>query len=194
MVVHSFEKEMEAALRDYFGKIKDPGFFAEFYSCTAPEYLNEIRNGNFVIHRSDHLDYSFFKRNYGYEMPEVLKAYYSYAHPQVAGYHRLTPFKTEAIILYSSISRKRFSGLISDADYWKKYGIIDIEKYIPIGYVTYNESSVVLERDTGRVFVEFGFAEDPADDEEGKLYPTPLAEDLMTFIREIEPYGLRRGE
>lgn len=174
MVVHSYEKEMEAALREYFGKIKDPGFFAEFYSCTAPEYLNEIRNGNFVIHRSDELDYSFFKRNYGYEMPEVLKAYYSYAHPQVAGYHSLNPFKTEAIILYSSISRERFSGLISYADYWKEYGIIDIEKYIPIGYVTYNESSVVLERDTGRVFVEFGFAEDPADDEEGKLFPLRL--------------------
>ncbi len=190
-MVHSYEKEMEAALSEYFGKIKDYSDFAGYYSDTDPEYINEIRNGNFVIHRSSALDYSFFKRNYGYEMPEVLKAYYSYAHPPVIGHHRLNPFEREAIILYSSINRERFAGLISAADYWKKYGI---EKYIPIGYVTYNGSAVVLERDTGRVFVEFGFAEDPADDEDGKLYPTPLAEDLMTFIRETEPYGLGVSE
>lgn len=193
-MVNSYEKEMEAALRYYFGKIKSPGFFSGFYSYTDPEYLNEIRNGNYVIRRSADLDFSFFKRNYGYEMPEVLKAYYNYTHPSVTGYHRLNPFKTEAVILYSTINRETFAGLISAADYWKEYGTIDIEKYIPIGYVTYNESFVVLERDTGRVFVEFGFAEDPADDEEGKLYPTPLAEDLMAFIRETEPYGLGANE
>ena len=54
--------------------------------------------------------------------------------------------------------------------------MIDIEKYFPIGTVTYNGSAIVLERKTGNVFVEYGLAEDPTDDKEGELYPLPLSD------------------
>lgn len=183
-------------MREYFGKIQNHGFFAEFYSNTAPEYINEVRNGRFVIRREKELDFSFFAQRYGYEMPEILKTYYSYCHPPIIGSHSLSPYKTEVMTLYSTMRRDCFGELISAAEYWEKYDVIDVEKYVPIGSVSYNDSFVVLERASGRIFVEFGFAENPADDAEGKLYDVPLAEDLETFICEIEPpqpsrYALR---
>lgn len=90
--------------------------------------------------------------------------------------------------MYSAINPNCIDNLSTDIEFWKKYNLIDIEKYFPIGTVTYNGCYIVLERKTGHILVEYGFAENPADDKEGELYPLPLADSLYSFIRELEPY------
>ena len=133
-------------------------------------------------------NFNALSQKYNIEIPQIINEYYSYWHPFIAGQHKNNPHKKETLILYSAINPNCIDNLSTDIEFWKKYNLIDIEKYFPIGTVTYNGCYIVLERKTGHILVEYGFAENPADDKEGELYPLPLADSLYSFIRELEPY------
>ena len=183
------ERHLYDAMREYYSKIKDYTFFAEEPISDIPDsILREYMKGNYLIKKKNKDNFNALTQKYNTEVPEIVKEYYSYCHPFIAGQHKNNPHKTESLFLYSAVNPNLVDALSKDIGYWVEYNTINIEEYFPIGWVGYNESSIVLERKTGHILVEYGFAENPADDKEGELWPLPLADSLYSFIRELEPY------
>ena len=183
------KRSITNAMKEYYSKIKDYSFFSPDYFTDIPSMVLEgYKKGNYLIKKDIEEDFDIISQKFNIEVPEIVKEYYSYWHPFIAGQHKNSPYKTEAIVLYSAINPNIIENLTEDINFWKKYNLIDMDKYFPIGTVTYVGTYVILERKTGHIFVEYGFAEDPANDKEGELYPTPLAKSLSSFICELEPY------
>ena len=174
------EKKMLSALHSYYAQVRDPERFA--HCKYEPEYAEQIRQGNYVFPRKEKTDTAAFRQRFGYEMPEILQAYFSVYHPVVSGFHPRSPYLHDAIVLHSSFSQG-LQNVLDDAAVWgDKYHAIDIEQYIPIGDISYFGSLVLMERMTGRIYIE------DDDDIDGVVCPEPLAEDLITFIQEIRVY------
>ena len=183
------KKSITNAMKEYYSKIKDYSFFApDYFDAISQEILDGYKTGNYLIKKNSTENFDIISEKFNIEVSEEIKEYYSYCHPFIAGQHKISPYKTEAIILYSAINPNIIDNLVKDIEFWIKYNLIDIDKYFPIGTITYIGSYVVMERKTGHIYVEYGFADDPADDKEGELYPIPLAKSLSSLICELEPY------
>lgn len=183
------KKSITNAMKEYYSKIKDYSFFSPDYFDVIPQVVLEgYKTGNYLIKKNSIENFDIISEKFNVEVPEEIKEYYSYCHPFIAGQHKKSPYKTEAIILYSAINPNVIDNLVKDIEFLIKYNLIDIDKYFPIGTITYVGTYVVMERKTGRIYVEYGFAENPADDKEGELYPIPLAKSLSSLICELEPY------
>ncbi len=183
------EKSIKNAMEEYYAKIKDCSFFFPDYFDVIPSTVLEgYKMGKYLIRKDAKEDFGIIFQKFNIEVPEIIKDYYSYYHPFIAGQHRNSPHKKESIILYSAINPNIVENLIKDIEFWEKYNLIDKDKYFPIGTITYVGSYVVMDRKTGEIYVEYGFAENPANDKEGELYPIPLADSLSSFICELEPY------
>ncbi len=183
------EKSITTAMKEYYAKIKDYSFFSpDFFDVVPSKVLDSYKKGQYLIKKDSKEIYEIITRKFHIEVPEIIKNYYSYYHPFISGQHKNNPHKTETIILYSAINPDIVGNLVKDFEFWEKYNLIDIERYFPIGTITYVGSYVVMDRKNGEIYVEYGFAEDPADDKEGELYPIPLANSLPSLICELDPY------
>lgn len=176
------------AMTQYFGKIRSSAYFAvteQELASFDPTLYAAVMRGQYLIPRDDTPDFNAFTRKYGFPLPEALCAYYSVFHPCVTGDHPRNPHRRETVVL-NSVLRHDFHALFRDMDFWAEY---DPQRlYIPIGSITYNGSFLLYKRETGQIFVEFPFADDPADDEDGKLWEEPLADSLADFIAALVPY------
>lgn len=174
------EKKMLSALHSYYAQVRGPERFA--HCKCGSEYAEQIRQGNYVFPRKEKTDTAAFRQRFGYEMPEILQAYFSVYHPEVSGFHPHSPYCHDAIILHSSFSQG-LQDILHDAALWRDtYHAIDMEQYIPIGCISYFGSLVLMERMTGHIYVE------DDDNKDGVVYPGPLAEDLITFIQDMRVY------
>lgn len=176
------------AMQHYFNKIQSPSYFAvteRERSRFDPALYAQVMRGNYLIPRGDTPDFDAFAKKYGFPLPEALRAYYSVFHPSVVGDHPNNPHCRETLGLVS-VLRRDLDTLFRDMDFWAEYD--PQRQYVPIGCVSYSGCCLLFQRETGRIFVEFPFAEDPADDEDGKLWPEPLSNSLADFIAELVPY------
>lgn len=185
MAIFNFsELKMQFALSKYFSKGKaTPQYINLCLLECDPKYENEVRLQNWFFPREENLDFSFFKKIYGYEMPNILKAYYSICHVDVAGFHKNSPYD-EGISLGSTL-RDDSDKLFYFCDPKGFTDKIDISKYITIGAGgTYSSYFVVMERDTGRIFIEYYDDYDVASEHIKYIF---LADSLTKFIMELEP-------
>ena len=121
-------------------------------------------------------------------MPNILKAYYSICHVDVAGFHKNSPYKNEGISLGSTL-RDDSDKLFFFCDPAGFTDIIDISKYITIGAGgPYSCHFVVMERDTGRIFIEYYDDDDVASEHIKYIF---LADSLTKFIMELDPPNFR---
>lgn len=174
------ELKMQSALGKYFSKINVTPDYIEFCLHEAePRYANDIRLSRLFFPREKKLDFSFFKELLGYEMPNILKAYYSVCHVDVRGYHKNAPDNTDEIILGSTVTDKLFEWF--DKKNFK-FDDFDTDKYIPIGITGYCYSYVFMERDTGHILIE-----DYDENDDSIRFFTFLSDSLTKFIGELEP-------
>lgn len=183
------EFKMQLALSKYFSKVKaTPEYINLCLSECDPRYENEVRQCNWLFPREEKLDFSFFKKIYGYEMPNILKEYYSICHVNVAGFHKNSPYKNEGIGLGSTLTDDS-EKLFFFCDPKSFTDIIDISKYITIGVGgSYMCQFVVMERDTGRIFIEYYDDDDVASEHIKYIF---LSNSLTDFIKELKPPNFR---
>lgn len=176
------------AMQQYFSKIQSPSYFAlnvQRLAQSDSSLYAAVMRGQYLIPRDDTPDFDAFAQKYGFSLPDELCAYYSIFHPELLGGHPKNPHRTETLCL-NAVLRRDFDLLFRDMDFWAEY---DAQRqYIPIGGVTYNGSFLLYKRETGQIYVEYPFADDPADDEDGRLWEKPLAGSLADFIAALVPY------
>ena len=177
-MIQKLEKRMQSALHAYYSQVCSPNRFA---NCKCqPEYMDQIQQGRYVFPRKESLNADAFRQQFGNEMPEQLQAYFSVYHPEVSGFHPCSPYSKDGIILYSSFPQG-LQNILQDADILgNTYHTIDLEQYIPIGFISYFGSRVFMDRMTGHIYVE--------DYEDDVLCPEPLADELIGFIQDIRTY------
>ena len=174
------ELKMRSALGNYFSKVNvTPDYMGFCLHEAEPRYANEIRLNRLFFPREKKLDFSFFKELFGYEMPDILKAYYSICHVDVRGYHKNAPDKTDEIMLGSTVTDKLFEWF-DPKSFW--FNNFDTNKYIPIGITGYYYSYVFMERDTGHILIE-----DYDENDDSIRFFTFLSESLTNFIKELKP-------
>lgn len=184
-------KDVESALCVYFNKIRSAED-VPYPKSADPALLAQIQNGQFVIPRNIVPDTAGFESENGFRLPEALLAYFRSYHPCVMGQHPKNPHKKECLILHASVSHDALNALRRDMMYWAEF---DADfRYLPIGFIACTGAFVALERATGRIWVEYPFADDPANDEEGRLWPEPIAESLAELIAELDPYPAKKGD
>ncbi|MDE7301930.1 MAG: hypothetical protein K2N60_01270 [Oscillospiraceae bacterium] len=179
------EFKMQLALSKYFSKVKaTPRYINLCLSECDPRYENEVRQCNWFFPREEKLDFSFFKKIYGYEMPNILKAYYSICHVDVNGFHKNNPY-SNTIGFGSTLN----DNLFCFCDPKSAVDVIDISKYITIGVGgNYWGDYVVMERDTERIFIEYYDDDDVAAEHIKYIF---LADSLTKFIMELDPPNFR---
>lgn len=169
--------KMQSALGKYFSKIDvTPDYIKYCLYETEPRYENDIRFNGLFFPRESKLDFSFFKELYGYEMPNILKSYYSICHVDISGHHCKTPDRSELILLGSTVTDKLFEWFTYDFDE------IDKDKYIPIGITQYYWHYICMERDTGHILIE-----DYDENDDSIRFFTFLSDSLPRFISELKP-------
>ncbi len=188
------------AMRTYFAKIKSPSFFA----VTAQEaaaydkrILERVNSGMYLSLREKQPDLSAFEAAFGIPLPTELCAYFSVYHPFIAGKHPRSPHTSECIVLFSSMTDTPLQALMKRMQYcmeWFPHFAEEL-RYVPVGCVANCENMVLLERETGKIFVECNWDEEGESllesegrETEGNVYPQPLADSLAAFICELNPY------
>lgn len=181
------ELKMQFALEKYFSKVKaTPRYINHCIAESDPKYENEIRQGNWFFPREGKLDFSFFKNIYGYEMPNILKAYFSICHVGIDGFHKNYPYPF-GMGMASTLSDDG-GKLFYLCDPKGFTDVIDISRYITISSGgSYMCCYVVMERGTGRIFIESYDDDDVASEHIKYIF---LSDSLTDFIGELEPHIL----
>lgn len=175
------ERKMLSALETYFKKIDTPLYYAnnpylarQFKNRKA-KYLTNILKEKYIFKRDKKLDFDYFKAEHGFGLPNSLKAYASFCHPCIIGFHASNPYRQDAILLWDTFDEKPvFNKCFENG------------KYIIIGIVDYFDAYIVMESNTGKIFVE--------NDEKDYVFNTLLADSMTDFIKAIEPYWPEEDE
>lgn len=188
------------AMRIYFGKIKSPSYFAlpgQENAAQERAVTERFQRGEYLFPRPFPPDLSAFSAEFGFPLPEAMTAYFQSYHPFLAGRHPLSPHSTESLILYGSTGADPIAPIIRRMRYCVKYipHFAEERRLVPVGYVTYSENFIWIERQSGRIFTEWNWNEDGTEmrdstgyETEGNVYPQPLANSLAEFICELNPY------
>ncbi len=188
------------AMRTYFAKIKSPSFFtAAMQNASAYDrrILDRVNSGIYLSMRETQPDLSAFEAEFGIPLPTELCAYFSVYHPFIAGQHPRSPHTSECIMLFGSMTDTPLKAMMMRMQYCMKWFPHFAEElhYVPVGCIVNCEDAVLLERETGKVFVECNWDENgewildsEGRETEGNVYPKPLSSSLAEFICELNPY------
>ncbi len=143
------------------------------------------RYGILPKERKDKTDISLFKEEFGYQLPDEIAKYINiFWHPSIFGYL----FDSECIVLFSVLKKEGDScnevlfyknGLMDMARNWVEVG--DINKYIPIGWLSYSGTYVLYEVSTGKIFLE-----DREAEVDGLIEEKPIAESMSKLIDNLK--------
>lgn len=199
--------ELLDAMRCYFAKIPSPSYYrllAGHYAFPKnPDAVKRVLSGEYLFPRQELPDFNSFEREFGFPLPDVLKEFFLYYHPNIEGRHTQCPFPNDidGFRTHESLSDDDLEGFIGRMRFCVKWfpNFSNGMRYIPIGYIDGYVDAVNdfiwMERSTGRIFFEWNKQSDGSlyvDNEghciEGNIYPKPIAESLTEFIRALEPY------
>lgn len=180
---------MRKEITKYFEKINKD--FSYYYDS---EDFNDLdssikcffeRYGFVLKERTDKTDISLFKKEFGFQLPDDIAKYINiFWHPSIYGYL----FDSECIVLFSVLKKEGDScdevlfyknGLMEMARNWDEVG--DINKYIPIGWLSYSGTFVLYEISTGEIFLE-----DREADVDGLIEEKPIAESMSKLIENLK--------
>ena len=176
---------MKTAIHNYFQKLKSyPNYFAnEDFSKICNEIKRELDAGVFLVERMKETDISIFEKEFGYQLPIEIERYINlFWHPCISGYCKTE----EAIVLFSVLKKTGDlvddilfykNSLITMSKEWEKFG--DIQKFIPIGWLSYSGRYVLYEVSSNYIFLE-------NIDIDGEVEDKPIANSLKELINSMD--------
>ena len=176
---------MRECIKNYFKEIKNyPNYYNnEKFDTICNEIKKNIDEGIFLVEREDKTDLSVFEKEFGYKLPVEIEEYINeFWHPCISGYCNTE----EAIVLFSVLKKTGDlvddilfykNSLITMSKEWEKIG--DIQKFIPIGWLSYSGGYVLYEVSSNNIFLE-------NIDIDGEVENKPIANSLKELINSMD--------
>lgn len=181
---------MKKAIQLYKSQLIGTNISYNFFNFTdvASDLKAHFDVGDFFVERQEKTSFDIFKKEMGYQLPQDICEYINaYWHPGIFGYYKID----ECIVLFpvvryvgdtvDSILLQK-DGLIDTAKRWRKIFGGDITHYLPIGYLSYTETEVLYEIDSGKIFLE-------DMDKDGFPETEPFSESLMELISNMKIFN-----
>ncbi len=198
--------ELLDAMNTYFAKIKSPSYFmldGKFLFPKNEAAVKRVLAGEYVFPRQTIPDFSMFEKEFGFPLPDVMKEFFTYYHPEIQGQHPQCPYpdRIDGFRTHESLSDDDLRVLMDRMKLCIRHfsGFAEEIRFVPVGYVDgyvdVMNDFIWMERSTGRIFVEWNekpdgtpFLDSNGHRTEGNVYPTPLAGSLAEFICALNPY------